>query len=196
MTPLRWSALVRAVPAIVAMSVSLQGGATDDGARLDALAALLRQGHYEEAEATAAMLATHPWSADANKVRAHQLYVEALLRNGRGAEAKTLKLARELVADSSPSPSGPGAASRFRLLGLAMLEADTTSRPSAISRRHAGWMHGHSDRALRRWRPTSRVWRGACSGSRNRRRSMRLTRRWRFERPVRSRPCRGADPSR
>ena len=123
MTPLRWFALVRALPAIVAMSVSPQGGATDDGARLEALAALLRQGHYEEAEATAAMLSTRAWSADAGKVRAHQLYVEALLRNGRAAEAKTLKLARELVADGSSPPSGPSAALSFRLLGLTTLEA-------------------------------------------------------------------------
>ena len=169
MTPLRWSALVRALAAIVAMSVSPQGGATDDGARLEALAALLRQGHYEEAEATAAMSATRAWSADADKVRAHQLYVEALLRNGRAAEAKTLKLARELIADGSSPPSGPSAALSFRLLGLTMLEAGHYGE----AKRHLATAREldarASDRARLRLPPISRAWRGACSGSRNRR---------------------------
>ena len=107
---------------------------------------LLDAGRYEEAEAQAA--AAEIQAADgtpSDRYAAQQLYVEALLRNGRGGESRTLLLATAVAKSGDGSGAGSRAASGTsrRLLGLTLFQAARYAE-SAAALRAAVDLHGQS----------------------------------------------------
>jgi CHAT domain-containing protein/tetratricopeptide (TPR) repeat protein len=85
---------------------------------------MLDGGRYAEAEDAARVLDRESAGLPASdRAAARAVYVEALLQNGRGSEARTLSLARELL-DGPLSSQAPGdAGARRRLVGYVRLEA-------------------------------------------------------------------------
>src|ERR1041384_6780656 len=86
----------------------MQASSTSEG--------LLDAGRYAEAEAEAARALDRASPADADA--ATGLLIDALLRNGRGAEARTLELAERLVrTDRLPGTARGHLATSLRRLG-------------------------------------------------------------------------------
>lgn len=96
-----WARLGQALPA-----------AAEDP-RVLAVRSLIADGRYDEAETRASALSGPSAPALEGQADGQELYVDALIRNGRGGEPRTLALARAL----------PATASGRRLLGEALLES-------------------------------------------------------------------------
>ena len=73
---------------------------------------LLDAGRYEEAEAAAtALVESTAGLSEPDRLAARQLLVDALIRNGRGAEPRTLALARVLLPGTGARPEPASTAS-------------------------------------------------------------------------------------
>ena len=134
MAPIRaWRIAVACTLVVLTSVFAAPAAAAEDGS-VAAIRASLTSGRYADAVAKAQALDAEVGPGDPRRPAVRQLTIEALLADGRGAEAETLALARSLVASSAPGSADHAAGERF--LGL-VLTARSEYRPAAAHLRRA-----------------------------------------------------------
>ena len=89
----------------------------------DAVRDLLDAGRYDEAEtAASALVESAGGLSERERLAARQLLVDALIRNGRGAEPRTLALARTLLPRTGGDARTREDGVSLRLLGQGLFE--------------------------------------------------------------------------
>jgi len=101
-----------------------------------AVRGLLDAGHYAEAEAAAsALVGSAGGLSQPEQLGARQLLVDALIRNGRGADPRTLTLARALLPETGGEARTREQGVSLRLIGQTLFEsADFAQSAAALTR--------------------------------------------------------------
>jgi len=114
--------------AVLVSPAPLHSQSASARSRPETIRALIDAGHYVEAEASAEAFVSATRTEPAGTVDldgAVALLVEALVRNGKGSDARTRALAEDVVrsTEARTGRSDPATASSLRLLGDVLIEA-------------------------------------------------------------------------
>jgi len=123
--------------AVIGAASPASGQQSAGDARLQAIRLTIDDGRYQEAEAEAERLVASLETAEAREspvvAPALDLLVEALIRNGKGAEPRTLSLAERAIAqkDARAGPTDSALAVSLRNLGDVFVQAGDYGRARA-----------------------------------------------------------------